>query len=421
MNEINPEFEERLIKLYGSNSSVINYQKERYLKLAAKYKNLFGKDELMFISTPGRTELSGNHTDHNNGVVLAASINLDSVAACSANSTNSISIYSEGYDGQIEVDLILLNPQTNEEGTTSALVRGIASRFKDLGYKIGGFNAVITSDVLQGSGLSSSASIEVLIGTIFNALYNNSKIQPEILAQIGQYSENVFFGKPCGLMDQMVCAIGGIIKIDFADNANPQFEKIDFSFDEFGYQLLVVDCGEGHDNLTDEYASIPTEMKSAANEFGKNVLRELDIKSLNNSIAKLRETVGDRAVLRAMHFFKENERVEKQYKALKTKNISEFLNLVNESGNSSFKYLQNIFPTSDPSNQPISLALSITEDFIHNIGSGACRVHGGGFAGTIQVFIPKNLVADYTEIVESVFGKNSVKPLEIREFGSYVL
>ena len=421
MNEINYELETRLIKLYGSNSSVIGYQKERYLKLVSKYENLFGKDELMFISTPGRTELSGNHTDHNNGIVLAASINLDSVAACSVNSNNVVSIHSEGYDELIKVDLNLLNPQINEEGATSALVRGIASRFKELGYKIGGFNAVITSDVLQGSGLSSSASIEVLIGTIFNALYNDSKIQPEIIAQIGQYSENVFFGKPCGLMDQMACAIGGIIKIDFADNANPQFENIDFSFDEFGYQLLVVDCGEGHDNLTDEYASIPTEMKSVAKEFGKDVLRELEVASLNKNIKKLRDTVGDRAILRAIHFLKENERVEKQYKSLKTKNITEFLNLVNESGNSSFKYLQNIFPTSDPSNQPISLALSITEDFIYNIGSGACRVHGGGFAGTIQVFIPKNLVADYTEIVESVFGKNSVKPLEIREFGSYIL
>ncbi|MCK5457581.1 MAG: hypothetical protein KAI45_10690 [Melioribacteraceae bacterium] len=421
MNEINPEFEERLIKLYGNNSSVINYQKERYLKLVSKYEDLFGKNELIFISTPGRTELSGNHTDHNNGIVLAASINLDSVAACSVNSKNFVSIHSEGYDELIKVDLNLLNPQTNEEGATSSLVRGIASRFKDLEYQIGGFNAVITSDVLQGSGLSSSASIEVLIGTIFNALYNDFKIQAEVIAQIGQYSENVFFGKPCGLMDQMACAIGGIIKIDFADNANPQFEKIDFSFDEFGYQLLVVDCGEGHDNLTNEYASIPTEMKSVAKEFGKDVLRELDVASLNKNIKKLRETVGDRAVLRATHFFKENERVEKQYKALKTKNITEFLNLVNESGNSSFKYLQNIFPTSDPSNQPISLALSITEDFIYNIGSGTCRVHGGGFAGTIQVFIPKISIADYTETIESVFGKNSVKLLEIREFGSYVL
>lgn len=420
MNEINLEFEDKLIKLYGSNSSIINYQKERYLKLVFKYENLFGKDKLIFISTPGRTELSGNHTDHNNGIVLAASINLDSVAACSINSTNVISIHSEGYDKLIKINLNQLNPQTNEKGTTSALVRGIASRFKDLGYKIGGFNAVITSDVLQGSGLSSSASIEVLIGTILNSLYNNSQIQPETLAQIGQYSENVFFGKPCGLMDQMACAVGGIIKIDFAENSNPQFEKIDFSFDEFGYQLLVVDCGEGHDNLTDEYASIPAEMKSVAKIFSKNVLREIDFNLFKNNIRKLRETVGDRSVLRALHFYKENERVEKQYNALNIKDIDEFLNLVNESGNSSYKYLQNIFPTSNPSNQPISLALSITEDFIQNVGSGACRVHGGGFAGTIQVFIPNNSVSDYTKIIESVFGENSVKPLEIREFGSYV-
>lgn len=421
MIKINSEFKERLIKLYGSNSLVINYQEKRYLYLISKFEKLFGTEELTFVSTPGRTELSGNHTDHNNGIVLAASINLDSIAACSANSTDVVSIHSESYDELIEVDLNQLNPKTDEEGTTSSLVRGIASRFKDLGYKIGGFNSVITSDVLQGSGLSSSASIEVLIGTIFNELYNDSRIQPDVLAQIGQYSENVYFGKPCGLMDQMACAIGGIVKIDFEDNTNPKFEKIDFSFDEFGYQLLVVDCGEGHDNLTDEYASIPAEMKSVAKVFDKDVLRKLDLESLNNNIKELRENVGDRSVLRALHFFKENERVEKQYNALKTKNIDEFLNLVTESGNSSFKYLQNIFPTSNPGNQPISLALSITEDFIHNIGAGACRVHGGGFAGTIQVFIPNNSVSDYTKIVEAVFGKNSVKPLEIREFGSYVL
>ncbi len=421
MIKINSEFKERLIKLYGSNSLVINYQEKRYFYLISKFEKLFGTEELTFVSTPGRTELSGNHTDHNNGIVLAASINLDSIAACSANTTDVVSINSESYDELIEVDLNQLSPKTNEEGTTSALVRGIASRFKDLGYKIGGFNAVITSNVLQGSGLSSSASIEVLIGTILNVLYNDSQIQPEALAQIGQYSENVFFGKPCGLMDQMACAIGGIVKIDFEDNANPKFEKIDFSFDEFGYQLLVVDCGEGHDNLTDEYASIPAEMKSVAKIFGKDVLRKLDLESLNNNIKELREKVGDRSVLRALHFFKENERVEKQYNALKTKNIDEFLNLANESGNSSLKYLQNIFPTSNPGNQPISLAISITEDIIHNIGFGACRVHGGGFAGTIQVFIPNNSVSDYTKIVEAVFGKNSVKPLEIREFGSYVL
>ena len=269
MNEINFEFKERLIELYGNNSSVINYQDKKYSNLNSKFEYFFSDKELLFISTPGRTELSGNHTDHNNGIVLAASINLDSVAACAVNSINTISIYSKGYDELIEVDLNFLNPNKNEEGTTSALVRGIASRFKDLGYKIGGFNAAITSDVLQGSGLSSSASIEVLIGTILNALYNDSRIPPEIIAQIGQYSENLFFGKPCGLMDQMACAIGGIIKIDFADSTNPYFEKIDFSFHEFGYQLLVVDCGESHDNLTDEYASIPTEMKSVAMDFGK--------------------------------------------------------------------------------------------------------------------------------------------------------
>jgi len=420
MNEINSEFKERLIELYGNNSSVINYQDKKYSNLNSKFEKFFSDKELLFISTPGRTELSGNHTDHNNGIVLAASINLDSVAACAVNSINTISIYSEGYDELIEVDLNFLNPNKNEEGTTSALVRGIASRFKDLGYKIGGFNAVITSDVLQGSGLSSSASIEVLIGTILNALYNDSRIPPEIIAQIGQYSENLFFGKPCGLMDQMACAIGGIIKIDFADSINPYFEKIDFSFHEFGYQLLVVDCGESHDNLTDEYASIPTEMKSVAMDFGKDVLREINSDSFNKNIGKLRNIGNDRAVLRAMHFFKENERVEQQYHALKTKNITEFLNLVTESGNSSFKYLQNIYPTSNLGGQPLSLALAITEEFISNIGSGACRVHGGGFAGTIQVFLPINSVADYTEIVDSVFGKNSVKLLEIREFGSYI-
>lgn len=420
MSEFKSVFEKKLKDLYGTESLEIEAQKGRFLKLVDTFEDNFGLAEVTLISTPGRTELSGNHTDHNNGIVLAGSINLDSIAACSPVSEDKIVIKSEGFEELINVELKDLESKDEEIGTTEGLVRGIASRFKDLGYNIGGFNATITSNVLQGSGLSSSASIEVLVGTILSALYNKNMIDAITIAQIGQFAENSFFGKPCGLMDQMACAIGGIVKIDFADSNTPEYEKVDIDFEDHGLQLMVVDCGESHDNLTDEYASIPEEMRSVAKEFNFDFLREIEFDKFLSDMDRLRKKYGDRAVLRALHFFKENERVEKQYLALKNRDVEEFLNLVNESGNSSFKYLQNIFATINAHNQPISLALVLTEEFISNVGKGACRVHGGGFAGTILVFLPINSVHEYKNVIEPVFGKNSVKQIRIRKYGSYI-
>jgi galactokinase len=314
-----------------------------------------------------------------------------------------------------------LNPKKEEEGDTKSLIRGIAARFKELGYNVSGFNAVMTSDVLPGSGLSSSASVEILIGNIFNMLFNNGTISNEELAIIGQYAENNYFGKPCGLMDQMACSVGGIIAIDFENNDKPIVEKIDFNFQETKYNLIVVDTGGNHTDLTEDYSSIPAEMKSVANYFGKSFCREITYTEILENISQLRVDLGDRAVLRALHFIEENERVVKQVKALKEKNFTQFMTLIKESGNSSFKWLQNIYTTKNIREQGLSLALAITENFIKQKQDGVCRVHGGGFAGTIQAFISKENVKEYIETIEKVFGKGSAIKLSIRSEGAVLL
>jgi len=353
--------------------------------------------------------------------VLAAAINLDSIAVTEAINENVVTIYSEGYEQPFIVNLDHLQQQKEEEGSTSALVRGIAARFNDLGYRIGGFRALFGSDVLPGSGLSSSASIEVLIGTIFNHLFNNGEIAPQVIARIGQYAENVFFGKPCGLMDQTACANGGIVTIDFGNPDEPQVEKIDFDFAEQDYRLLVVDTGGSHDDLTADYAAIPEEMKAVARFFGKTVCRELEISDVLKNMSALRRALGDRAVLRAWHFMQENERVQQQVKALKNNDFRHFLSLVNASGHSSFKWLQNIYSPVNTRKQGLTLALALSEKYIEERGEGACRVHGGGFAGTIQAFLPLEAVNGYKQIIEPVFGEGSVKVLQIRPYGSIYL
>ncbi|MBI9070197.1 MAG: hypothetical protein JEY94_01280 [Melioribacteraceae bacterium] len=409
---------DRLIKLYGNNAGVLEYQNNRIKKLEQIYKEHFGFNNLSFFSTPGRTELGGNHTDHNNGRVLASSINLDSLAAAVKNDSQIVRIISEGFEEMFEVDLRNLQVVEEEKESTNSLIRGMAARFADLGLNIGGFNAVITSDVLRGSGLSSSASIEVLIGTIFNYLFNDGKIAAEEIAKAGQFAENKFFGKPCGLMDQMACACGGIIAIDFKDNNIPIIEKIEFDFEKQNYNLIVVDTGGGHADLTDDYAAIPKEMKETAELLDANLMREVELDSLLKGIPELRKKVGDRAVLRSLHFLEENLRVSKQSEALLKNDFKTFLELIKDSGNSSYKYLQNIFTTKNTSEQPVSLALAITELFINGIGEGACRVHGGGFAGTILVFLPEDKVKEYKEFVQPVFGDNSVTVLSIRQTGT---
>jgi len=379
---------------------------------------------------PGRTELAGNHTDHNNGRVLAAAIELHIAANAQKTDDNAVYFNSAGFpdvkikltDNNGKYDLQM---KPEETGTTDALIRGIAAEFNRRGYSIGGFRASAESSVLPGSGLSSSAAAETLIIRIFDSLYGNGKLNITEIAQIGQIAENAYFGKPCGLMDQIACAVGGAVSIDFADAENPIIKKINFNPEEAGYALCIVNTGGSHADLTADYALIPKEMKAVAGFFNKSVLRETDKETILSRAADIRKKLGDRALLRAIHFFDENSRVEDMTSLLaEMENASSdtekqalffnYLNLVNESGNSSQELLQNIFSSSDFMNQGINTALALTKDFFHkNKLKGACRVHGGGFAGTIQVYIPKDAIGAYNACMEAIFGAGAVTELKI--------
>ncbi len=414
-----PEIEELFYKLYGKDDRVVQEQIRRYVEIIKQYKNHFSSTPVHLFSTPGRTEIGGNHTDHNAGRVLAASINLDSIAAVTETHDNTIIIYSEGYADPFKVVLNDLEPKKEEEGTTTALIRGITARFKELGYNISGFNACISSNVMVGSGLSSSASIEVLIGTILNQLYNEGVVSKKEIALIGQYAENNYFNKPCGLMDQLTIAVGGIVSIDFRDSKKPIVTKVDFDINAQNYSLLVVDTGGTHADLTEDYASIPREMKSVARELGGIVCRDIALQNVIENVNSLRLKVGDRAILRTLHFLDDNQRVLKQVEALRKSDFKTFLNLVSESGNSSCKWLQNCFTTKNPAEQSITLAQALTENYLKKCERrGACRVHGGGFAGTIQVFIPNESLDGYLKMVKNIFGEKSVEILSIRPVGS---
>ena len=405
-------------KVYASGSEQQLY---RFKSLVRNFGEKFGEAELHYFSTPGRTEIGGNHTDHNYGRVLAGSINLDSIAVAAPSNDNVITVFSVGYAEPFVVSLDELKPDEKEFGTTTSLIRGIAARLKELGHQVAGFNACLTSDVLPGSGLSSSASIEVLIGKIISALFNDDSISPEVLAMTGQYSENMFFGKPCGLMDQVACAMGGIVTIDFRNPSDPKIRKVDFDFAAQDYSLVVVDTGGNHADLTPDYAAVPTEMKSVAEALGQPVCREISMEDLLKSMPEIREKTGDRAVLRAIHFLGDNERVVKQVAALEENDFKSFLSMLTASGNSSFKRLQNIYTPRNVEEQGVSLALTLTENFLEELGEGACRVHGGGFAGTIQIFIPNSAVEDYKALMEPVFGEGSVHRLVIRALGTVCL
>lgn len=416
---IETQLQSLISEIYPSDK--IEDQLKRYKLLYQQFRSKFNSDEVHYFSVPGRSELSGNHTDHNHGKVLACSINLDSIAAASVNGSDIVNLYSSLYEEPFQVNLTNKGVIETEKGTTSALIRGIAAELNRNGFIVGGFDCFMMSDVLIGSGLSSSASIEVLIGSIFNALFNQQKIDTMTLAKAGQYAENNYMGKPCGLMDQVACAEGGIVTIDFKDPKNPLVRRIDFDINNYDYNLLVVDTGGNHADLTDDYASIPREMKMAAEYFSKSFCRDVDFKEFMENIAPMRKQISDRAILRAYHFFKENDRVDKQVAALDQKNLNKFLGLVTESGLSSFKYLQNIYSAKNISDQSMSLALALTEHFISEKAVGACRVHGGGFAGTILVFLPAQLVDEYRLWMEKVFGKDSVHTLNIRQRGAVYL
>lgn len=408
------KYDDRLRRVYVSDEE-IKAQYDRYCSLADDFDEIFSADrEVRMFSAPGRTEVGGNHTDHNHGRVLAAGINLDAIALASKNDDNTVCVKSKGYAMDV-VELSDLSVHDSETGHSPALVRGVMKGFKNYGYNIGGFDAVTASRVLSGSGLSSSAAYEVLVGTMVNYLYNDGKVDPVTIAKIAQYAENEYFGKPCGLMDQMACSVGSFITIDFKNPAQPYIEKVDFDFASCGHSLCIVDTKGSHSNLTDEYAAIRIEMEKIANQFGKDVLREVDEERFLKEIPELRKKVGDRAVLRAIHFYNDNKRVIKEVEALKAKDFEAFKQYVLESGASSYMYNQNVFATKQPDVQPVSLALAISESVLK--GKGAWRVHGGGFAGTIQAFVPNELLSEYKTRIEEIFGEGSCYVLSVRPVG----
>ena len=409
------KLDSRLADIYGSEN--VASQKERYIEAVSDFLEIYGERETELFSVPGRSEISGNHTDHNFGKVLAGSINLDIIAVSSKTDDGVIRIKSKGFPEDVIDTNSYTFPVESDFFKSGALIAGMAKAFTDNGYEKGGYIAYTTSNVFKGSGLSSSAAFEVMVGNILNYFYNDGKVDNVEIAKMAQFSENVFFGKPCGLMDQMACAVGGFVNIDFEDPKAPIINKIDFDLSGAGYSLCIVNTGGNHADLNDDYASVPAEMKSVAAFFGKKVLRELDKEAVLNNVAALREKVGDRAILRAIHFFNENGRVDVQAEALKNKDTAKFLEYVIKSGNSSYMFLQNVFTTKNVAEQGLSLALCITDSTLSGTGA-AWRVHGGGFAGTIQAFVPHAYVEAYRSAIDSAFGEGACHVLRIRPYGA---
>ena len=408
------KMDEKLKAVYVLDSAV-EAQKTRYINTIKEFINIFGNDrEIIITSAPGRTEVCGNHTDHNNGKVMAASINLDAIAVCAASDNNTVRVQSVGHAMNV-VDIDKLLPDETEFGHSTAMVRGVIAKIEDMGYSIGGFDAITTSDVMGGSGLSSSAAFEVLLGTTVSYLFNDGKISAVDIAKIAQYSENVFFGKPCGLLDQMASSVGTFVTIDFKSTENPIIKKVEFDFSQSGHSLCIVDTGGNHSDLTDDYAAVRGEMESVAKAMGKNVLREIEFEAFKNAVPQLKGKVNDRALLRAYHFYGENKRAEEAVDALESNDFEAFKEIIVESGRSSYMLNQNVFSPSNATEQKLSLALCITEDMLK--GRGAYRVHGGGFAGTIQAFVPNDMLDEYKNAMESVFGLGNCHVLIIRPVG----
>lgn len=409
----NGGFDNDFLMLYGETEKA----RARYLDAVCEFEKIFPTDnDVRLFSAPGRTEVGGNHTDHQHGRVLAGGVDMDVIAIVAENGEDVVRVKSFGYD----MDVIALNDlekQEKEFGRASSLIRGVCYKFTELGFDVKGFNAYTTSNVLKGSGLSSSAAFEVLIGNILNGMFADNKVTPIEIAKIGQFAERDYFGKPCGLLDQMASSLGGFTFADFNDPANPVTEKIDLDIKKYGYTLCVVDTGGNHANLTQDYADITIECKEISNALGVDFLRDADEKEFYKNIQTLRKEYGDRAVLRAIHFFGDNARVLEQRAALKEGRFEDFLKMVNASGQSSYDCLQNLYSTSAVKEQGLSLAVILTKQFLGD--KGACRVHGGGFAGTIQCYIPTELLADYKTMIESAFGLGSCSVLSIRPVGGY--
>lgn len=404
-------------RLYGNDGAELKRQSDRYKGLMNEFKSIFKTEDVELFSSPGRTEIGGNHTDHNYGRVLAGAVNLDNIAVAAKNGSNVVRIKSVGYP-EFQVDLSDLEPDEKEHYTSKALVRGIVAKMKANGYEAGGFDACIEGRVPKGSGLSSSASFEVLIGAIVSHLFNDGRMDAVENAIIGQWAENNYFGKPCGLMDQTACSVGGLITIDFKDPSNPIVKPIDFDFVSTGYSLVITDVGGGHDDPASqaEYASLPTEMKSVAKELGAEVLREVTLEQIVDKIPEIREKTGDRAILRAIHFQGDNQRVADQVKALENGDFQAFLQMVVESGQSSYMYNQNIYDITHKEEQVVSVGLALSEMVLK--GYGAWRVHGGGFGGTIQAFVPQEKLEEYVKTLEHVYGKGKCHIMFIRPEGA---
>ena len=415
------EYDALLSYLYCRPEDELKPYRDRLLGVINNYMLEFKKDdsaEVMIFSAPGRTEIGGNHTDHQRGRVLTGSVDLDAVACAAPNGTGEVRIFSEGY-GLTCIDITDLAPLKEEENTTKAIVRGTLAAIAERGYKVGGFDAYVTSDVPGGSGLSSSACFEVLIGVAVNGLFCDEAISKAELAKIGQYAENVYFGKPSGLLDQMGCAIGGIVAIDFKDKNDPKYHAVNFDFADAGYALCIIDTGADHADLTGDYAAVPAEMKSVASFFGKEVLSEVDEEAFYSNVPAIREKFGDRAVMRAMHYYTDCRRVDQQVEALENKDFDRFLGLVSSSGHSSYMYLQNVDTYRDPAHQPVAVALAMARYYL--AGRGARRVHGGGFAGTIQAFVPLDMVDEFKKGMDYVLGDGACRVTYIRPAGGCTL
>ena len=410
----NNKFSDVFKDIYGTSEEEMKYQKQRYTDAVKKFSELYPeRKDVRIFSASGRTEIGGNHTDHQHGCVLAAAVNLDAIGVVAFHHDGLIRIKSEGYE-PFTVNINEVSVKEGKTGTT-AIVSGIVARFIDMGAKIDGFDLYCTSDVICGSGISSSAAFETLIGTIIDTYYNDNKAGSVEIAKIGQFAENVYFGKNSGLMDQMVSSVGGLVFIDFLDTEEPKVETFNFDFEEYGYCLCITDTKSSHANLTDDYSAIRNEMENIAKQFGKSHLRFVNELLFYNEIPKLRENCSDRAIIRATHFFEENNRAKFEASALKDGNIEYFLELIRQSGRSSEAYLQNHYSCSDPENQAITLAIMLSRRFLGN--SGAVRVHGGGFAGTIQAFVPINFVDDYISEMNRIFGEKSCTKMKIRPVG----
>lgn len=412
------KYNEQFAYVYSCAKEDADRYSARFVCAIDEFEKLYGrKNEIALFSAPGRTEIGGNHTDHQHGCVLAAGVNIDVIAVAAPNGSDVIRIKSKGYDMD-EVDINDLDVKETEYDKAISLIRGVSKKFVDLGYNIKGFDAYTTSDVLKGSGLSSSAAFEVLVGTIINGLYANNEVDSVDIAKFGQFAENVYYGKPSGLMDQMASSVGSVVAIDFASTEKPVITKVDFDLNKYGHALCIIDSGADHADLTDEYAAVTYEMKAVSKFFGKEYLREVDENEFYSKMKQVREAVGnDRAILRAMHFFADNRRAQEEAKLLQNDDFEGFLKVIKESGYSSYMYLQNVYASSQPTKQAVSLTLALCEKILGD--RGAFRVHGGGFAGTVQAFVPFDMLDEFKNKIESVIGEGMCHILSVRPVGGY--